>query len=225
MYQHSFILIAFVLSCISLISSFNFFSANSNNRWVGGGYSTSSSSNIRTPMRVRKFFTEMTTMMTDIAPESVDEKTPAKIDFSKYAVGQEYEGKAISAKQFGIFVDISTGTNVLIPRSLLSKNNYDKLKALVDAKSLEPVKLELIGISAENQTLSAKYLPLNLKTRKDLSSLEGKDFSGKYFQATVISGHDFGLFAEVDELGVEGLIPTSKLPDKLPAATAKLSYP
>jgi len=167
----------------------------------------------------------MATMMTDVVPESVDEKISTKIDFSTYAVGQEYQGKAIAAKQFGIFVDISTGTNVLIPRSLLSKNNYDKLKALVDAKSIEPVKLELIGISVENQTLSAKYIPLSLKTRKDLSSLEGKDFSGKYFQATVISGHDFGLFAEVDELGVEGLIPTSKLPDKLPAATAKLSYP
>jgi len=167
----------------------------------------------------------MTTMMTDVAPESVDEKVSSKIDFSTYAIGQEYQGKAIAAKQFGIFVDISTGTNVLIPRSLLSKNNYDKLKALVDTKSVESVKLELIGISAENQTLSAKYIPLTLKTRKDLSSLEGKDFTGKYFQATIISGHDFGLFAEVDELGVEGLIPTSKLPDKLPAATAKLSYP
>lgn len=167
----------------------------------------------------------MTTMMTDVAPESVDEKVTSKIDFSTYAIGQEYQGKAISAKQFGIFIDISTGTNVLIPRSLLSKNNYDRLKDLVDKKSVESVKLELIGISAENQTLSGKYIPLTLKTRKDLSSLEGKDFSGKYFQATIISGHDFGLFAEVDELGVEGLIPTSKLPDKLPAATAKLSYP
>jgi len=228
MCKNSFIVFTFVLSCTSLINSFNIFSSNSNNRWIGGSHSKSSSNDIRTtttPIRTRKFFTSMTTMMTDVAPESVDEKVSSKIDFSTYAIGQEYQGKAIAAKQFGIFVDISTGTNVLIPRSLLSKNNYDKLKALVDTKSVESVKLELIGISAENQTLSAKYIPLTLKTRKDLSSLEGKDFTGKYFQATIISGHDFGLFAEVDELGVEGLIPTSKLPDKLPAATAKLSYP
>ena len=67
--------------------------------------------------------------MTDIAPESVDEKTPAKIDFSKYAVGQEYEGKAISAKQFGIFVDISTGTNVLICLLYTSPSPRDRTRS------------------------------------------------------------------------------------------------
>ena len=34
-----------------------------------------------------------------------------------------------------------------------------------------------------------------------------------------------GIFAELDEYGVEGLVPASKLPDKLPAGTIQASYP
>jgi ribosomal protein S1 len=139
-----------------------------------------------------------------------EEKT--KVDFSTYAVGQEYTGTLVGAKQFGVFVDIKTGTNVLLPRSLLSRGNYEKLKQLSDSKSKETVKIEIVGVSAENQTLSGKYIPAGYKVRPDLSTLSDKDVQSRFFNATVVSAHDFGVFAELDEFGVEGLIPVSKLP-------------
>lgn len=132
-------------------------------------------------------------------------------DFSDFAVGQEYQGKLIKAMPFGIFVDISKGTNVLLPRSVLSKGTYEKLKSKAEANADDLVKLELVSVSAENKTISGKYIPENYVTRADISSLEGKDFNSKSFNATVVSTHEFGIFAELDEYGVEGLIPASKL--------------
>lgn len=132
-------------------------------------------------------------------------------DFSDFAVGQEYQGKLIKAMPFGIFVDISKGTNVLLPRSVLSKGTYEKLKSKAEANADDLVKLELVSVSAENKTISGKYIPENYVARADISSLEGKDFNSKSFNATVVSTHEFGIFAELDEYGVEGLIPASKL--------------
>jgi ribosomal protein S1 len=64
-------------------------------------------------------------------------------DFTKFAVGQEYEGTAIKAMPFGVFVDISEGTNVLLPRSVLSKGSYEKLKSMVENKNEEKIKVEV----------------------------------------------------------------------------------
>jgi hypothetical protein len=110
-------------------------------------------------------------------------------DFSKYAVGQEYEGKAVSAKPFGVFVDI-TGINVLLPRSTLSYNSYDKLSKLAEAKSQDLFKIEITTVNAENQTLSGKYADAKSgggnsgsgPNRPDLSILSGVDFAGKTFE-------------------------------------------
>lgn len=62
---------------------------------------------------------------------------------------------------------------MLLPRSLLSKGSYDKLKKMADSKSEEKIKLELVGVSAENKTLSGKYLPPGLRARADISVLQG----------------------------------------------------
>lgn len=136
-------------------------------------------------------------------------------DFSQYAPGQEYEGKVMSAKKFGVFVDIGQKFNVLVPRSLLNERSYDKLKEIVDNKSEEKIRVELISVNAENQTLRGKFISGNFKGRPDLSSLAAKDLGSKQFNATVVSAHEFGVFAEIEELGVEGLIPASKLPRRL----------
>ena len=154
--------------------------------------------------------------------EKVKDSNKGKVDFSKYQIGQEFEAKLLSAKQFGIFVDI--GTNVLLPRSQLSKGNYEKLKKMAETKSAEAIRIELIGVSAENQTLSARYLPSGLKARPDLSSLEGKDLTSRFFNATIISAHDFGVFAELDDFGVEGLIPASRLPEKVSQGSIQSTY-
>lgn len=212
MFNNFIISFTFAFACISVIYSFSYFNTVPVSRKLfSSSWINKKDNSYVTENNYRSFngITKMS-MMTDVVPQeeasTKSNKAIAVDDFSKYALGQEYEGKLVSAKQFGIFVDISTGTNVLLPRSQLSRGNFEKLKALVEAKSAELVKLELIGISAENQTLSGKYMPLIAnKVRPDLSTLEGKDFSGKFFQATVISAHDFGLFAEVEEFGVEGM--------------------
>ena len=215
---------------LALVGAFqNNFALKALSRWSSG--SVVMQSNVRaTSMKNRGWMLMMSDASeTEVvqAPSSSSGKKPevAVVDFAQYAVGQEYSGSLIGAKAFGVFVDIATGTNVLLPRSQMTKGNYEKLKRLADSKSKEQVRLEIIGVSAENSTLSGKYLSGNYKTRPDLSALEGTDISSKFFNATVVGAHDFGLFAELDDYGVEGLVPASKLPERLPAGSIQSSYP
>jgi predicted RNA-binding protein with RPS1 domain len=155
-------------------------------------------------------------MTTTDAPEAATPSPVAETSnpFSSLSVGQELEGTCKAAKQFGVFVDVALGTDILLPRSILSRGNFEKLKKLADTKSKEKVKVEIVSINAENKTLSGKYVSSNYKKdRSDLSALDGKEISSQFFNATVISAHDFGIFAELDDYGVEGLVPASKLPD------------
>jgi len=172
-------------------------------------------------------YRKLATSMSDTEPvvEESSSVSPAsksiKADFSSFAVGQEYEGKLMSAKTFGVFVDISAGYNVLIPRSVLSRSSFEKLKQMATDKSTELIKVELLGVSAENQTLSGKYISPK-GGNGDLSKLS--DVKSKSLNATVISAHDFGLFAEIDGYGVEGLIPASKLPEQMAPQAIKKAY-
>ena len=162
----------------------------------------------------------------------------------------------------------------------MSRGAYERLKRMAEMKSKDAVKLSLIAVSAENATLSGKYIPA--VAMKEVSLLQKAD-AGTALDATVVGAHDFGktslslchnrpyihssclintytlfqyitypmdihsmnsfilkhpitllhhassfvigIFAELDEYGVEGLVPASKLPDKLPAGTIQASYP
>ena len=166
-------------------------------------------------------------MSEPVVEETATKSTPVaiKADFSSFAIGQEYDGKVMSAKNFGVFVDISTGFNVLIPRSLVSRNVFEKLKQMAADKSADLIKVNIVAVSAENQTLTGKYVVAKGKERSELTSLLGSDIKAKFFNATVISAHDFGLFAEIDDLNVEGLVPASKLPEQISPADIKRKYP
>ena len=61
----------------------------------------------------------------------------------------------------------------------------------------------MVGISEEENKLSGKYIPANYKARADISTLDGADLNSKSFKATVVSAHEFGVFAEL-----EGYYPT-----------------
>ena len=175
---------------------------------------------------LRKHDTRMS-MAVEESP-STTEPAPAsaqQLDFSKFNVGQEYEGTLISAMAFGIFVDISTGVNVLLPRSVLSRVSYDKLKKLADSKSKDLVKVQLIEVNATNQTLTGKYISPNYQDRADVSSLADKDLSGKVLKATVVGAHDFGIFVELDDYGVQGLVPSSKLSSKMNGDKIRKEFP
>lgn len=215
---------------LSIVGAFqNNFALKAVSRWSNGNGAMQS--NVQaTSMKNRGWMLMMSDASeTEVsaAPSSSSGKKAevAVVDFSQYAVGQEYSGSLMVAKAFGVFVDIATGTNVLLPRSQMTKGNYEKLKRLADSKSKDQVRVEIISVSAENSTLSGKYLPVNYKNRPDLSALEGTDITSKFFNATVVGAHDFGLFAELDDYGVEGLVPASKLPERMPAETIQKSYP
>lgn len=159
----------------------------------------------------------MTTEETPTEAPEVPKSIKVVPDMSQYAVGKQYDGKLLSAHQFGVFVDVGTGLNVLIPRSTLSRTMYEKLSNMVAQKSTEEIKIELTDVDTADGKLAAKYLPANLKDRADISSLKGEDIVGKTFKAKVVSGHKFGVFATLEGYdGIEGLVPASKLPDDIP---------
>lgn len=153
--------------------------------------------------------------MSDVAEKASVKKgnnNQAKIDYTQYSAGQSYDATVLSAKAFGIFASIAGGPSVLIPRSVVSKGAYEKLKAMSEKSSKDTIRVELINVSAENQTISAKYASENF-VATDLNELsKNKDAMSKFYSATIVGVHNFGLFAEIDELGIEGLVPASKTP-------------
>ena len=137
-----------------------------------------------------------------------------KGDFSVYAVGQQFDADLISAKEFGIFVDIGQGYNVLLPKSKISSSTYDKLKGLIDAKSKDKVKIELFSVDAEKQTLGGKCVDDNFKGSKkerkahnDVAKYE----VGQIVQGSVVSVLDFGAFVSIKDSDVDALVPNSKM--------------
>ena len=172
-----------------------------------------------------------TATATPTAPTSSTKKD-GKMDFSQFSVGQEYTGNLVGAKNFGVFVNINTGTNVttypyqciaiinpahalimlyypnpnpnllptsgtnvLLPRSQMSRGAYERLKRMAETKSKDTVKLALIAISAENATLSGKYVPA--APLKEVSLLQKAD-AGTALDATVVGAHDFGMYGFID---------------------------
>lgn len=218
-----------LVAVIALLSPvISFFARQSRQQAVKVATSTWARAQINVPSNI--FRTKTWFGMSEGSAE-VDTKTSsssataAAVDFSKFSVGQEYEGNLVGAKKFGIFVDIGEGVNVLIPRSQLTTSAFEKLQKQTEAKSQDKIRVELTRVVETNRTLSGKYIPANFKARPDLSTLVDKVSNSKLYSATVVSSHDFGVFAEIDELGVEGLIPASKLPEKLPKGTIKSSFP
>merc|ERR1711871_1892101 len=108
------------------------------------------------------------------------------------------------------------GANILLPRSVISRGAYSKLTKMAETKSTDPVKVEIVSVDKEKNTLSGKYIPTGVTQILNINDLQaqGADvYRAKQLQATVVGVHDFGVFAELDEYGAEGLIPVSRLPE------------
>jgi ribosomal protein S1 len=162
---------------------------------------------------------------TETATEIPASNTPKKYiskdrDVSRFVEGQQYEGTLVAAKVFGVFVKVE-GTDVLLPKSVLSRSAFDKLKNLVESKSTKPIKIEIMNVNIQNQTLSGKYIPSSDSI--SLSTSDIKELKSRFFNATVVSTHDFGIFAQIDESDIDGLVPVSLLPDK--TGNLKQLYP
>ena len=65
-----------------------------------------------------------------------DENKPKKssksspVDLSAFSVGQVLEGKLVSVKAFGAFVEAPGGANVLLPRSVISKGGHNNFQII-----------------------------------------------------------------------------------------------
>eukprot|EP01031_Cornospumella_fuschlensis_P031896 gene31896-38564_t len=142
--------------------------------------------------------------------------TKPYVDYTAFAIGQEHSGTISNVQNFGVFVHIEAGCDVLLPRSQLTKTQFEKLSSLHEAKSQEPVKVSLIGVSVEKRTISGKLVaPNTYKARTDLKSVQEKVTEGKVYDGKVVAVHDFGVFVELEGFGeesVQGLLPNSKIP-------------
>merc|ERR1719502_1458816 len=153
-------------------------------------------------------------MSEEAAPKAKKPKAP--VDISGFSEGQKLEGKLLSVKAFGAFVEVPGGANILLPRSVISRGAYSKLTKMAEAKSTDPVNVEIVSVDKEKNTLSGKYIPAGvteLLNIEDLQAQGAEVYQAKQLQATVVGVHDFGVFAELDEYGAEGLIPVSRLPE------------
>jgi exoribonuclease R len=63
--------------------------------------------------------------------------------------------------------------------------------------------------------MSGTYISPRGAVKTDLSALAAKSAAERRdlrFAATVVGAHEFGVFVDIEELGVEGLLPASKIP-------------
>lgn len=183
----------------------------------------------QTPQRSRRISINL--RMSTVTDSTTTSSTPKvwkkkDVDFSEYSVGQKFEAKVVSAKTFGLFVDLVPGVQALVPRSKMSQKQFDQIKEKLDKKEEPVVKVELIGVSAENQTISARLVGDGTDTNKgntrDLTALIAAEPVGKQYTAEIVNKLDFGVFARIKEFGVDGLIPRSSIPRSTNFANIKV---
>jgi ribosomal protein S1 len=169
----------------------------------------------------------MSDVQEQVTPTPTQKKYVSKDkDLSKFAVGDKFDGTISAVKQFGVFVKIAPGIDALVPKSTLSKNSFDRLKALGDAKSTEPIQVQLSKVDTKNQTISAKYIHSDSLFSINFDTLDPKDLKSKYLNGTVVSHHDFGMFVSLKDADIDGLVPASLIPtEKSGSAHFKELYP
>ena len=51
--------------------------------------------------------------------------------------------------------------------------------------------------------------------------MDPKELRSQFFNGTILSVHDFGVFVKIDGADIDGLIPASMLPDRVPGLALK----
>lgn len=152
---------------------------------------------------------------------------PGAVHTSAHAVGEQHEGFVSKVRAYGAVVNITDGCSVVLPRSKMSRGTFARLKAatMTPGTSAErpKVKLEITSISV-NGTLGGKYLPLEGDAMQDPTVLTTTEWRHRRLNATVVGTHEFGLFAELDAFGVEGLIPASMIPKEIISGTIMKTF-
>lgn len=157
--------------------------------------------------------------------DEVPEETVAAVnpmdDFGYYQVGQEYEGKITTIKSNGAMVNFTSSVGVIIPKSRMSVLDFEKLKGMHRRRSEELISVEIIDVKLANQTMYGKYTDKTNTQRADLSSLAAmapEELRKLKHNATVVNANENGVYVKLDEYGIAGFLPASKLPDAPPKA-------
>lgn len=145
------------------------------------------------------------------APLRRMKKTHPKVDLSSFSVGQQFEGKVVSIMRFGVFVELSPGVNALVPRANISPSLFSQLSTVNNESNTNSLLIEITEISPDDGTITAKICGA-CRLREDVSSLKDMGIVGQQFNATIVSKHNFGIFAKVDQFEMDGLIPSFKIP-------------
>lgn len=136
-------------------------------------------------------------------------RAPTKVDVSSFTAGQQFEAKVVSIMRFGVFVELIPNVNALVPRSNMSPGFYSRLSKAGKESKGESILVEITEISHGDGAITVKHCG---DQRTDMSSLKDLNIVGQQFNATVVSKHNFGIFAKVDQFEVDGLIPNFKAP-------------
>lgn len=122
--------------------------------------------------------------------------------------GETVSSRVVKIAEFGVFVEVETGVEGLVPASELSWKRNVKTNELV--KEGDIVKLQVLAVDADKRRIS---LSLKQAGGDPWADAAGKFATGTNVEATVTKIADFGAFVEVEQ-GLEGLVHISELSDK-----------
>lgn len=128
---------------------------------------------------------------------------------SKVKVGETYKGKVSAIMNYGVFVNLSNGTDGLVHISEVSWNKVDDLGSIFTVGQEVEVLVLGIGENDGKLNLSVKQLQPDPWLKLADKYKPDQQISGKVTKLT-----SYGAFVEL-EPEVEGLIRTSKIPPSM----------
>jgi len=122
--------------------------------------------------------------------------------------GETVSSRVVKIADFGVFVEVETGVEGLVPASELSWKRNIKASEVVSDGDI--VKLLVMAVDADKRRIT---LSLKQAGGDPWANAAGKYAAGTNVEAAVTKIADFGAFVEVEQ-GLEGLVHISELSDK-----------
>lgn len=157
------------------------------------------------------------TNRTTTSPKKSPTQRKSKVvDFSSFQLGQTFSAIISNVKHFGVFTTISSGHTIFLPRAKITTKQYHILQKLHENQYQLPIKVSITAISPEQKTLTGT--PLSLETidasqliSKNFVTLNTTDYTNKTMNGTVVGKTEFGIFVQLDNFLIDGLIPYSRI--------------
>ena len=122
--------------------------------------------------------------------------------------GETVSSRVVKIADFGVFVEVETGVEGLVPASELSWKRNIKTNELV--KDGDIIKLLVMAVDPDKRRITLSLKQAGGDPWADAASKYG---AGANVEAVVTKIADFGAFVEVEQ-GIEGLVHISELSDK-----------